>query len=44
MKKYLITALLCMVMLVSMVPTAFAASNYDECMAAIQEQKEELCR
>ena len=40
MKKYLITALLCMVMLVSMVPTAFAASNYDECMAAIQEQKE----
>lgn len=40
MKKYLIAALLCMVMLVSMVPTAFAASNYDECMAAIQEQKE----
>ncbi len=40
MKKYFIAALLCMVMLVSMVPTAFAASNYDVCMAAIREQKE----
>ena len=40
MKKYLIAAMLCMVMLVSMVPTALAATNYDECMAAIQEQKQ----
>ena len=40
MKKYFIAALLCMVMLVSMVPTAFAASNYDVCMAAIREQQE----
>ncbi|MDO4516654.1 MAG: cell wall hydrolase [Bacillota bacterium] len=40
MKKYLIGALLCMAMLVSMVPTAFAASNYTECMAAIREQKQ----
>lgn len=40
MKKYLIAAMLCMVMLVSMVPTALAATNYDECMATIQEQKQ----
>lgn len=40
MKKYFIAAMLCMVMLVSMVPTAFAASNYTECMTAIREQKE----
>lgn len=41
MKKYLITALLSMMLLVSMVPTAFAAdSNYTECMTAIREQKE----
>lgn len=40
MKKYLIAAMLCMVMLVSMVPTALAATNYDECMAAIREQKQ----
>ena len=40
MKKYLIAAMLCMVMLVSMVPTALAATNYDECMAASQEQKQ----
>ena len=39
MKKYLIGALLCMVMLVSMMPTAFAATNYEECMAGIREQK-----
>lgn len=40
MKKYLIAAMLCMVMLVGMVPSAFAASNYTECMTAIREQKE----
>lgn len=41
MRKYLITALLSMLMLVSMVPTAFAAdNNYTECMTAISEQKE----
>lgn len=41
MKKYLITALLSMTMLMSLVPTAFAAdSNYTECMTAISEQKE----
>ena len=40
MKTYLIAAMLCMVMLVSMLPTALASTNYDECMAAIQEQKQ----
>ena len=39
MRKYLIAALLCMVMLVGMVPSAFAATNYEVCMNAIAEQK-----
>lgn len=41
MKKLWITTLLCAAMLLSMVPSAFAAdSNYTECMAAIREQQE----
>ena len=40
MKKFLIATLLCMALTVTMVPMAFAAaSNYTECMAAIQEQR-----
>ena len=39
MRKYLMAALLCMVMLVAMVPSAFAATNYEECMAGIAQQK-----
>ena len=40
MKKFLIATLLCMALTVTMVPMAFAAdSNYNECMAAIQEQR-----
>ncbi len=40
MKKRLTATLLCMVMTVAMVPSAFAAdSNYTECMAAIREQQ-----
>ena len=40
MRKYLMAALLCMGMLVGMVPSAFAATNYEECMATIAEQKD----
>lgn len=39
MRKYLMAALLCMVMLVAMVPSAFAASNYEVCMEEIAAQK-----
>lgn len=42
MKKHLIAVLLCLSLLVTMVPTAFAANtnaNYTACMTAIQEQK-----
>ena len=39
MRKYLMAALLCMVMLVAMVPSAFAATNYEECMNGIAAQK-----
>ena len=39
MRKYLISALLCMALLVAMVPSAFAATNYEECMSGIAEQK-----
>ena len=40
MRKYLISALLCMAMLVAMVPSAFAATNYEECMSTIQTLKQ----
>ena len=40
MKKYFIAALLCMVMLIGLVPSAFAWSNYDTCMASIRQQKQ----
>lgn len=40
MKKILTSAILCVIMLLTMVPTAFAAdSNYESCMAAINQQK-----
>ena len=42
MKKYLITALLCVVMIAAMAPPASAAgsnSNYTACMMAIREQR-----
>lgn len=40
MKKILTSAILCAVLLLTMVPTAFAASNnYNSCMAAINQQK-----
>jgi heat-inducible transcriptional repressor len=41
MRKYLISALLCMAMLVAMVPSAFAATNYEECMSTIQTLKQQ---
>jgi spore germination cell wall hydrolase CwlJ-like protein len=42
MKKFLITGLLCVALMATMLPTAFAASdaNYTACMTAISEQKE----
>lgn len=40
MKKFLVATLLCAAMTVTMVPMAFAAgTNYDACMAAIQQQR-----
>lgn len=40
LRRFLTAAVLCMALTVSMVPTAFAASsNYNECMAEIQEQR-----
>ena len=44
MKKFLTATLLCMALTVTMIPVAFAAestdSNYTECMAAIQDQRD----
>lgn len=40
MKKYLIAALLCAVMMVGMMPSAFAYTNYEECMFSIAQQKQ----
>ncbi len=39
MRKYLTAALLVVVMAVGLMPSALAATNYEECMAQIQYQK-----